>query len=164
MLSAKMNKALNQQIRLELFSGYSYLAMAAYFDHEELFGFAKWFRVQAKEELGHAMKFFDYVSDAGGKVELLAVDAPRLEFKSAEEVFKQGLEHEQRVTAEINKLMDAAHAEKDHATASMLLWFVNEQVEEEANFSAAITRIKTAGCQSGLLFLDHHFGKRGEGK
>jgi ferritin len=164
MLSPKVNKALNAQIRLELFSGYSYLAMANYCDSQELLGFAKWFQVQAHEELGHAMKFIDFVNDAGGKVELLPIEAPKNEFKSYADTFKAGLEHEKRVTSEINKLRDLALAEKDHATAVMLEWFVTEQVEEEKNFMNAIAKVDAAGCQSGLVFLDHHFGKRGEGK
>src|SRR5208283_3892036 len=116
------------------------------------------------EELGHALKILDYVNDAGGGVELLAVEAPKNEFKSVEEPFKAGLEHEKRVTSEINKLRDLAAAEKDHATEVMLSWFVTEQVEEEKNFMNAIAQVSVADCRSGLIFLDHHFGKRGSEK
>lgn len=163
-MNPRINEAVNQQINLELFSGYSYLAMAAYFEEEELSGFAHWFRIQAREELGHAMKFFDYVNDANGKVELAAVAAPKARFKDALDVFKQGLEHEKRVTASLNKLMELAQKEKDFATINVLNWYINEQVEEEANFTAAVKKLEAAGCSSGLLFLDHHFGKRSEGK
>lgn len=160
MLNSKVNDALNQQINLELFSSYSYLAMAAYFEEEELAGFASWFRIQAEEEHGHAMKFLNYVTEACGHAELLAIAAPKSKFKDALDVFKQGLEHEKRVSASLNKLMDVAQKEKDYATATLLQWFISEQVEEEASFTAAIRKLETAGCSSGLLFLDHHFGKR----
>ncbi len=164
MLSSKMNKLLNQQMKVELFSAYSYLATAAYFDGEEWFGFSKFFRVQASEELMHAMKIFDYISKAGGRPALAEVDAPKSDFASPEEAFEHGLKNERKVTSEINKIMDAAMAESDHATRVLLNWFVTEQLEEETLFSSSLKQVKmVSGDGRGLLLLDREFAQRSAG-
>jgi ferritin len=163
MLSAKMNKMLNQQMNNELFASYSYLAIVAYFDSEELFGFSKFFRMQAQEELTHAMKIFDYIAKAGGKPVLETVKAPKAEFRTAEETFEVGLNNERKVTQDINKIMDAAMSESDHATRVLLNWFVTEQLEEEMLFSTCLKRVRMVkGDGKGLLLLDEQFSRRGD--
>jgi ferritin len=161
MLSKKMNDLLNHQVGVEFFSSYSYLAMAGYFDNEELFGFANFFRVQAKEEITHAMKVFDYIGKAGGRVELGRVDAPKNSYKNPSEAFTIALAHEKKVTQEINHIMDVAMGESDHATRVLLNWFVTEQLEEETLFSTCLKRVKMVGEDGkGLLILDQEFAKR----
>ncbi len=163
MLSKTMQDALNEQINKELFSAYLYLSMSAYFESINLPGSAKWMRAQHDEEHLHANKFFDYVNDRGGRVVLMAIDAPQVEFKSPLAAWEMVLEHERKVTASIHKLYEVALAEKDYATQSMLKWFIDEQVEEEKNATLMVERFKQAGDHpSTLLLLDGHFTKRGE--
>ncbi len=164
MIGKKMEKALNEQINKELYSAYLYLAMSAWAEEAGLAGFANWFRVQFGEETEHAMKFYHYLTEQGARVVLGAIEKPPADFKSPMAAFEQTLEHEQFVTASINGLMDLAIKESDHATASMLRWFVDEQVEEEANAQEIINQLKLAGPGGGaLLQIDRGLGKRKAG-
>lgn len=161
MISKTMEQALGKQVNRELYSAYLYLAMSSYFESENMKGFAKWMRVQAKEEQAHAMKIYDHIIARGGKVVLLDIGAPKAGWKSAGKVFEETCAHEQKVTAMINALVDLAIQEKDHATFEMLQWFVKEQVEEENNAATILARIKCVGDIPGHLFcLDHEMGKR----
>lgn len=162
MLSQKMQDALNDQINAEIDSAYLYLAMSAWSEANNLKGFAKWFQVQWQEELQHAMKFFAYVTDRRGTVQLKAVPAPTASWPAALAVFEATLAHEQLVTARINKLVDLAQSEGDHATRNFLQWFVSEQVEEEAAADEIVQQLKMIGPSTGSLFyIDRHLGKRG---
>ncbi len=161
MLKKSVEDALNKQVNAELFSSYLYLAMSSYFESIPMKGFAKWLRLQAKEEMAHGMKIYDYIIEAGGKPKLTAIDAPKTPWKSTQDVFEQVYEHEMKVTGLINTLMDLTIKEKDHATTNFLGWFVKEQVEEEANASEILAQIKIVGDIPGHLFwLDHQLGKR----
>jgi ferritin len=161
MLSKDMEEALNKQINREYFSAYLYLAMSAYFESANMKGFAKWMRLQAKEEQTHALKFYDYVIARGGKMNLLAIEAPKAKWTSAAKVFEEVYAHEQKVTGMINALVELAMKEKDHATFETLQWFVKEQVEEEEHASEILGKIRTIGDIPGHLFcLDHELGKR----
>lgn len=161
MLKKSVEDALNKQLNAELYSSYLYLAMAAYMETLSMKGFAHWLRLQSKEELAHGIKFYDYLIEAGGTVKLAAIDAPKTSWKSAGAVFDQVYAHEQKVTGLIHGLMDLAIKEKDYATTGFLSWFVKEQVEEEANASEIVAKVKTIGDILGHLFwLDHELGKR----
>ena len=161
MLSKSMESALNRQVNRELYSAYLYLAMSAYFETASMKGFAKWMRIQAKEEQTHAMKIYDYVIARGGKAALDAIEAPKAKWASAGKVFEEVYSHEQKVTGMINNLVDLAIKEKDHATFEMLQWFVKEQVEEEEHASEIVSQIAILGDVVGHLFwLDHQLGKR----
>ena len=153
MLNKKMLAALNRQINAEIYSSYLYLSMAAYAKSLGLGGFENWFRVQAQEELVHAMKFFDYVNERAGRVTLTAIDAPPATWKSPLSAFEATLKHEQHVSDLINKLVDLALAESDHATANMLQWFVAEQVEEEASADAIRQKLALVGARGDALFI-----------
>lgn len=161
MLSEKVITAINEQINHELFSAYLYLSMSAYFEASSLPGFAKWTRMQAQEETEHALKFFDYIADRGGRIELQAIDKPQKEWGSALEAFKAVLEHEQKVTSLINKLYATAVAEKDYATEVLLHWFISEQVEEEKNATAIVDQLQMMEeHKAAIINIDHHVGKR----
>lgn len=163
MLSKTMQAALNEQINKEFYSAYLYLSMSAYFESLNMPGSAKWMKAQHDEEHMHAMKFFDYVVDRDGRVELQALNAPQVEFASPVAAWEQVLEHERRVTASIYKLYELAVAENDYATQSLLKWFIDEQVEEEKNATLMVERFKQAGTNvATLLLFDGHFTKRGE--
>jgi len=162
MLSKNVQDVINEQIKNELFSAYLYLAMSAYFEAENLPGCARWMRMQSNEEVEHAMKFFDFVFDRGGRVTLKAIDQPAFEWKSPLAAFEQAYEHEQKVTSMINNIYAVAIKENDYPTQVMLHWFINEQVEEEKNASTIVEQLKMIGDHTnGLLMLDHQLGERG---
>lgn len=161
MISNKMQEAFNNQINAELYSSYLYLSMAAYFESINLPGFANWMRCQSQEEIVHAMKFYNFVCERGGRVKLAAIDGPPTEWGSPLKAFQDAYAHEQKVTALINKLVDQALKEHDHASSSFLQWFVNEQVEEEASADKVVQQLNLAGDQgSGLFMIDRELGTR----
>lgn len=161
--SKKLQDALNEQIVAELHSAYIYLSMAAYFEAENWPGFAKWMRVQSREEIEHAMKIFDFLNDRGGRVELGAIEKPPSDYASPLDAFRQAYEHECTITQKIYKLYDLAVQEGDYPTQVMLQWFIDEQVEEEKITSEAVAMLERVGDHKpALLVLDRHFGKREE--
>jgi ferritin len=162
MISSTIQNAINDQIKHEFFSSYLYLSMSAYFETLSLPGFARWMRMQSQEEHEHAMKFFDFLNDRGGSVELQALDQPAGEFQSPLDVFEQSLAHERKVTALINRLYELALKENDYATQTLLQWFITEQVEEEKNAGQIVEQLKmTGGEPSALLLLDRELAGRG---
>ena len=163
MISNTMQKAINEQINKELYSSYLYLSMAAYFENKNLPGFAKWMHAQADEEREHGMKFFQYLLDRGGKVELKAIAAPEADWKTNLDVFKQVQEHEAAVTASIYALYELALNEKDYPSQAMLQWFITEQVEEEKNAADIVQQLELIDARgTAVLMLDHQLGKRGK--
>jgi Ferritin-like protein len=161
MLSKTMEEALNKQVNRELYSSYLYLGMSAWFETQNLKGFAGWMMIQSGEERNHAMKIYEYIIARQGNVALGDIEAPKAKWTSAGKVFDEVYAHEQKVTGMIDALVDLAVKEKDHATFEMLQWFVKEQVEEEANAATICEKIKTVGDIPGHLFyLDHELSKR----
>ncbi len=161
MMSPKIQEALNKQLNAEFFSSYFYLSMSAYFESNDLQGFAKWFRLQADEEYAHAMKIFNYIYQIGGAVKLDKIGGPKTEWDSFLEVFSDTFEHEQKITKSINNLLDLSIREKDHATVNFLQWFVSEQVEEEATAQQNVKRMEMLGdSKAGLFMLDRELGSR----
>lgn len=161
MLSKNLEKALNGQINAEIYSAYMYLSMSAWFEQAGLAGLANWMRQQAQEELFHAMKMFNFVNERGARVILTAIEKPPTDWKSATEVFKATLAHEEKVTGLINDLTNLALDERDHATNIFLQWFISEQVEEEAVVGAILDKLKLIGKESsGLFALDQELGQR----
>ena len=161
MISKKLQDAINFQINREIFSEYLYLSMAAYMESLGLSGFANFFKVQVQEERFHAMKFFDYMHERGGRVVLDKIEQPQIDFASPVEVFELSLKHEEYVTKLINDLMDLAIAENDHAAKSFLNWYVDEQVEEEDSFGNILNQLQLIdGKGQGMLMLDRELGQR----
>ena len=142
MLSKLLEKEINDQINYEFWSAQLYLSMSAHFSDLGLPGFAHWMYIQYQEETTHAIKFFNYVIERGGKAVVQPIKEVPTNWDSVLSVFEETMEHEQKVTARINHLADTAVAEKDHATQSMLRWFIDEQVEEEANVKAIVDTLK----------------------
>lgn len=161
MINPVVEKALNGQINAELYSAYLYLSMAAALEDMGLPGFANWTRIQNEEETFHAMKIYDFIIERGGRVKLTSIDTPPSEWKDVLTIFNEILKHERHVTALINKLMDTAIEQKDHATNMFLQWFVTEQVEEEANVDEVLQQLDLAQESKGALFmLDKDMGTR----
>ncbi len=161
MLSKAMQDAINSQVKNELYSAYLYLSMSAYCEGINLPGFAHWMRIQFQEETSNALKLIAHVYDRGGKTVLQAIEQPPAEFKSPVDVFEKTLEHEKKVTATIHNLYGLAVKEADYAAQALLLWFVNEQVEEEKTAHQILEQIKMIPEKGGaLLFIDKHLGSR----
>lgn len=163
-MEKKLLKAINEQINKEMFSAYLYLSMAAYFEAESLGGCAKWMKIQAKEEMGHALKFLDFLNDRGEKVELEAIDKPDADFSSVKDVFEKTLEHEKLVTASIHKLYKLAEDVDDSAAKVLLHWYIDEQVEEEKSAMDILGKLAYVGDKKspGILMLDKALGDRAE--
>lgn len=161
MQSKKIEEALNKQINEELFSAYYYLAMAAESDRLGMPGFANWFKMQYTEELAHADRFFNYILERDGEVQLESIARPEVHNESPLSLFEKALEHEQHITQCIFKLKDLARSESDHATDVFLEWFVSEQVEEEASARAVIDQLKMVdGNANGLFMIDRELAAR----
>lgn len=161
MLSPKMEQALNEQINAEYFSAYLYLSMSAYCESIGLKGFANWFRVQNLEEMVHVTKFLTHVHDRRGVVTLTAIGGPQTKWDSPLAAFEAALQHEEGITARINKLADLAVKESDHATHTLLQWFITEQVEEESTADGIVQQLKLmSGAPGGLYLLDRELAAR----
>jgi len=161
MLSKKMTAALNAQVVAELYSSYLYVAMSAWLQTEGHLGGAHWMSLQAREEIYHATKLYNYILDRGAEVKLGPIEAPPAKWKSPLEVFEKAYAHEQKVTGLINNLMTLAKAENDHAAEIFLQWFVTEQVEEEASAQEVIQKYKLAAGQgAGLFMIDQELAAR----
>ena len=161
MISSKMVAALNEQIKNEQYSSQLYLAMAAWAELKNFRGFGHWLRIQADEERGHAIKILDYLVDLEATVTLKALDQPPADFKSVQKLFDEVLEHEKKVSDMINKLYAQAIEEKDYRSQIFLQWFVNEQIEEEANASEIRQKLSDIGDKSsGVYWIDKELKKR----
>jgi ferritin len=160
-MDEKMVDALNSQLNAELYSSYLYLSMGTWFESEDMSGFASWMKVQAQEELSHAMKIHDYIVQRGDRVTLTRIDSPPTEWESPLNAFEHVYAHEQKVTGLINQLVNLAISLGDHATNNFLQWFVAEQVEEEESSSGVLKKVKMANDSlSGLLMLDTELSQR----
>ncbi len=161
MLSSTLEVAFNDQLGAELYSSHLYLAMSAYCESANQPGAARWFRLQAAEEREHAMKFFGYVVDRGGRVALGPIAGPPAEFASLLDAFQRALQAEREVTARINRLYGAAVGEADYAAQAFLQWFVQEQVEEEKQAGDVVEMLAVADdVPASLFMLDRELGSR----
>ena len=160
-LSTNLQESFNDQINAELASAYLYLSMSAYFEDENLPGFAHWMRMQNEEETTHAMRFFDYVHDRGGRATLKAIAQPPRDYRSPLDVMERTLEHERKVTALINRMYQLAIEESDYAAQVMLHELINEQVEEEKVAEEIVDHLRIIdGDGTGLLQIDARLGDR----
>ena len=153
MMKEAVQKALNEQIKAELYSAYFYLSASSYFESNNLSGFARWMRLQSQEEVQHAMKFFDFLLDRGSQVILQAIDQPPATFQSPLDAFTQALQHEQHVTSLIHRLYGLTVQEQDYPAQILLQWFITEQVEEEREVTRITQELKMAGDNSSTLLL-----------
>ncbi|MBO6574526.1 MAG: ferritin [Rhodothermales bacterium] len=160
-MKQKVVEAVNRQIREEFQSSYIYLAMSARFEALKLPGAAAWMRNQAREEVMHAMKFFDFLIRRGENPVLEGLEAPTVSFDNILDAFEQSLAHEQHITKCIHDLYEVAQAERDYPLQTLLHWFIDEQVEEEENAEGIIDSIRLAGQAGEALFMiDRELGLR----
>lgn len=158
-MDKKFVEAINVQLNFEIESAHVYLAMQNYFAAKSLKGFENWFAIQYQEELAHSQKFMNYLNDRGERVDIRGFEAPRNEFESILDVLKTSLNHEKEVTRRINNLMKMANELNDYASVSFLQWYVDEQVEEEANFQELIDKVEFLG-NVGIYMLDKELATR----
>jgi ferritin len=160
-ITESMEQAFNTQLTMELQAAHNYLAMAAWLEAEGFPGSAGWMKAQSDEERHHAQRIYRFILDRGGRVAIGDLDAPKADFDSMLDVFETGLAQERDVSAAINALYARAEAENDYASAPLLDWFVNEQIEEEATFSQIIDDLRRAeGSPEAMLMLDRELGGR----
>lgn len=161
MVKKKIQNEINDQIQAEFQSAYLYLAFAAWFESNNLPGFANWMRVQWQEEIGHGIKLYDHLLRRGGKIQLKQLDAPQSTPKSSQEIFEEALEHEKYITGRIHKLYEAAKEEHDYPLQTLLHWFIDEQVEEEEAATEILEQLKLIGDDgTGLYNLDRELAGR----
>lgn len=166
MINKKVEALMNKQIVSEIFSANLYLAMSSYFESINLKGFAHWLKCQYIEELTHALKFYKHLVDRLGRATIGEIAEPPVSWKSPLAALQAAFDHEQEVTAQINKIMATAKAEDDYASFGVLQWFIDEQIEEEGQTDAIVQSLKLIGDKGvgGLLVLDHHLAKRAPSK
>ena len=161
MIDKEIEDEINKQINEEMYSAYLYMSMSAHFESAGLKGFANWMYVQYQEEMDHAMKFYRYLHERGGTVRLYGIKEPPHEWNSPLHAFEETLKHEKHITERINFLVDLAESKKDRATFNLLQWYIDEQVEEEANDEEIINQLRLIGeSGQGLLMLDRELGQR----
>ncbi|MCL2545985.1 MAG: ferritin [Oscillospiraceae bacterium] len=161
MISEKLRKALSEQVNAEYYSAYLYLAMSAAADQMGLKGASNWLFAQAQEEMAHGTHIYQYILERGEAPNFAAIDLPQTAFVDIREIFDRTLEHEQKVTRLINAIATLAMQESDHACYQFMMWFVNEQVEEEASASEIIDKLKLIGDNEAMLLtLDNELGTR----
>ncbi len=161
MINKKLEDILNAQINKEFYSAYLYLAMSAHFDEIGLKGFSHWTKIQAREEVDHGMILFDYIIERNGKVDLKQIEAPHYHFGEPLEIFEQIYEHELKVTQSIESVASMSESECDLATRHFINWYIQEQVEEEANVDEIIKKMKMFGQDKTILYhMDIELGKR----
>jgi ferritin len=160
-MNRNIENAFNEQIKNEIYSAYIYMAMSAYFANTGWDGMSNWMKIQAQEEMTHAMKFWEHIVDRGGRVELMAIDKPPLEWSSPLDAFQTAYKHEQFISGTIRNLAKLATAEGDYESRPMLDWFLNEQIEEEAHSSKICQQIeRLGGAPGGMAMLDRELGTR----
>lgn len=159
LLSTKLSEAFNAQVNAEMWSSNLYLSMAVYFKKEGLNGFAHWMEKQASEELEHAHKMINYCIDRGGDIMISQVNVVPTAWGSPVEVFEHVYKHEKYVSELIDKMVDIAEEDKDHASRDFLFGFVREQVEEESTAKGILDDLKNYGDHHYGI-IDHKLGKR----
>ena len=161
MLSTKLHEAINAQINGEFWSAYLYLSMSMKSEAMGYKGLANWFFIQFKEEQDHARILMNYLFSRDAEVKLLPIKEVPTEWESALAMFKETLEQEKKVTASIHNLAAIANEDHDFASANMLAWFVDEQVEEEEQARDMIQAFEAVeGNKFGMYMLDKELGAR----
>ena len=161
MLKENLVAALSDQVNAEYYSAYLYLSMSASAEKSGLKGIANWLFVQAQEEMAHGTHMYEYILDRGELPSFAAIQQPQASFRDVNETFKMVLSHEQKVTERINAIATLAMKESDHACYQFMMWYVDEQVEEEANATEVLDKLGMIGDNKGLLLnLDIELGAR----
>lgn len=160
MISQNIVDAFNAQVGHELGASNQYLAIASYFENEDLNELAGFFFRQSDEEREHALKFVHFILEADGKLEVPAIPAPRHDISSAEHAVSMSLEWEKEVTQQIYDLVELCQAERNHIALRFLDWFVNEQLEEMSTIGTLLGVVQRAG-EDNLLYVEEYVARHG---
>jgi len=161
MISQNLATALSDQVNAEYYSAYLYLSMSACADEAGLKGVAHWLFVQAQEEMAHGTNMYQYILERGAKPAFAEIKTPPSDFSDVKQIFEEVLAHEQIVTQRINAIATMAMQEHDHACYQFIMWYVNEQVEEESSASDIVSKVQMIGDNKGLLLaLDQELAAR----
>jgi len=152
MIKEKTLKVLNEQVNAEYYSAYLYLAMSAYADRAGFKGIANWLFVQTQEEMAHGTHIYQHILERGGTPVFADIKVPETSYANVKEVFGKVLVHERHISSLINNIASVALAENDYATYNFIMWYVNEQVEEESNADEILSKLSFIGDNSGLLY------------
>jgi ferritin len=162
-MTQKLVDSITRQIGAEFSASFSYLSMAAWCEYKKLMGAGRWLRLQSSEEHGHGMKLLNFLLARGYQVKLPAIDEPKHEFKSVQDVFERALKQEQGVSGQIDALYELAFTQKAFAAMAELQWFITEQVEEEKNVSEIVAKFQMVRSDpASILDLDRELGSRQE--
>lgn len=153
MINENVAKVLNEQLNKEFYSSYLYLSMSAHFSDIGLLGFANWMKVQTQEEAAHAMFIYDFLINRGVRVDFPSIETAPADWGSPLSIIEAALKHEIFITNSINNIITVAEEAKDRATISYMNWFIDEQVEEEANAKEIIDKLKLIGDDKSALYL-----------
>ncbi len=163
MLKKNIEKMLNEQVEREAYAAFYYFSMASWMDNNGYVGTAKFLYSQADEEMEHMKKVFHYINDAGGQAVVPSIDQPPKSFKSYKEIIDTSLENEKKVTEAVHEIVEASLKEKDYTTFNLMQWYVDEQHEEENQFSTIIEKLNMLGDgKEGLYLLDRELGGKSE--
>ena len=158
---SKLYDGLNEQMNFELESAYIYATMSAYLDEQNMKGMTHFIDKQVKEEMEHAEKIKHFLQETGYGIKYRALNPGEGKFASIDEVFQKALAHEKVVTSKIHDLVAQARKEGEQRVLNLLAWFVDEQIEEEDNFTVLVERLERINGQwSGLYILDGEMGQR----
>jgi len=161
MLSDNLTKALSDQVNAEYYSAYLYLSLSAAAGRLGLKGAANWLFIQSREEMAHGTHMYEYILERGATPSFAAIEQPPALSDGLKEIFEMVLSHEQKVTQRINALATLAMQEFDHASYQFMMWYVDEQVEEEAGVNEVLDKLRLIGDNKGLLLaLDNEFAAR----
>lgn len=161
MISEKIKDVLNEQINKEFYSAYLYLSMSAYFAEIGLYGFSNWTKIQSKEEIDHGMILFEYIINRNSQVRLAQLETPVFEMTGPIKVFEQIYNHERSITSAIDCVANMTESDCDLATRNFIDWYLKEQIEEEAQVSRIISKLKAFGEEKSALYLiDRELGAR----
>lgn len=153
MLKDKIEKALNEQIRIEAESSQIYLAMASWAETEGFGGAAQFLYKHSDEERMHMLKLVQYINERGGKSLIPQINEPKKGYKSLTNLFQTLLDHEVSVSGDINNLVEICLNEKDYTTHNFMQWYVSEQIEEEALARSIMDKLSMIGEDKGGLYL-----------
>lgn len=152
-MNKRIETALNDQVEKESSSSQFYLAMASWAENNGLNGTAKFMYQQSDEERFHMLKLIKFINERGGVAIVPQVPQPPATFDSLQQVFELLLEHEIKVSASINDLVDICLEERDHSTHNFAQWYVSEQLEEEASARHILDKLRLIGNDKGGLYL-----------
>lgn len=160
-MNEKLRLLLETQIIREMESAYLYRDMSRFYALKGLNGFASWFKKQAEEEMEHAEKIADYLIERDSFYEYSNIEFMKVDYQDVRQPLVKQLEHEKVVTGLIHNLYKVAEEVGDVAAKIFLNWFVEEQVEEEANAKALIDKIDLVGMGGVAIYqLDKELANR----